>query len=299
VNLLSIPMSTLVDRALADVRNQYEVGRIAVRSDSIDADDTQFTLDTAANVGNILEFGSELMVVRVKSNDVNPVYTVKRGWFGTTPAAHDANDVGLIDPTFTRRQAALGVQRAFPAMMAGRVWPRVTSALTAIDDPSATVDGRTVVELPLPVVDVIAVRYGLDDVPGWNLLTDYDTDTYDGPPIILPFGWSTEWGVSVTYQTPYRWSSYPDEPGEDDTVDVPEEAQFVPSAYATAYLLSGREYSRTELDRSEEQARTEPVRGGASRAVVRDAWATFYRMLDEARRVDPLLPMRPYVSMSL
>jgi hypothetical protein len=193
------------------------------------------------------------------------------------------------------------VQRSFTAIAAGRVRPRVTGPFTAIDDPSETVDGRTVVELPAGTTDVLAVRYGLDDIPGWNpQLTGVDEAVYStGRVLVLPYGWSTDWGVSVTYELPYRWSSYPDPPDEDDTVQLPEEAEWLPSVYASAYLLSGREYSRTELDRAEEQSRTEPVRGGASRAVVRDAWATFYRKLDEARRVDNLIPGRPYAPMSL
>jgi hypothetical protein len=298
VNLLTITLGTLVDRALAEARNMYEVGRPVVRAESLSTSDNTFTLNVDANIGNILEFGSELILVTDKSADATPVYTGQRGYFGTTAAARSAAEAGILDPTYTRRQTALGVQRAFPAMEAGRVRPRHTAAFTAIDDPTATVDGRVVVELPTAATDVLGVRYGLDKIPGWQLLTDVDTDVFtDGRVLLLPYGWDTSWGVTVTYEAPYRWSTYPDDPVEASTVQVPEQAQFVPSTYATAYLLSGREYSRTELDRAEEFSRSEPVRGGASRATVRDAWAAFYRALDEARRTDNHIPERPYVEM--
>lgn len=299
MNLLSVTLGTLIDRSLAEIRNQYEVGRPVVRAAALTPTTTTYTLNVSANVGNVIEWpDGELNLITEKSNDATPVYTVRRGYFGSQANSHTANEVGILDPTFTRRQASLGVQRSFTAIEAGKVWPRTTASFTPVDDPAATIEGRVIVELPAATVDVLAVRYGLDRVPGWQFIDNLPTATYTtGKVLLLPFGWDDAWDVSVTYQTPFRWSSYPAAPDEDDTVQLPEEAQFVPSCYATAYLMSGREYSRTELDRAEEQSRSEPVRGGASRATVRDAWATFYRKLDEARRADNLIPDRPYVEM--
>jgi hypothetical protein len=49
--------------------------------------------------------------------------------------------------------------------------------------------------------------------------------------------------------------------------------------------VGGREISRQQLDRAEEWARTEPLRGNGGGALVRAKWQDFYRVLDEARRV--------------
>lgn len=295
MNLVTVPLSTLVERALKPVRGPYEVGQPVVRAASLDAVQNTFTLSTLVAPTTVLEFGTELMYVTLRSNDPNPVYTVIRGYFGTTAVTHGANEPGLISPTFTRRAAMDGVISSINAIDA--VMPIVVSQrITPVDDPAETVEGRTILPMPEETREVWEVRYGLDRLPRWYLEKDLPTVEYStGKVIRLPYGWPTDKPLLVTYSVPYRWSSFPDEPDETASIDLPEEAAQLPALYASAWLLSGREVSRHDIDRSEEWARTEPLRGGVSGQMVQRKWQEFYRSLDEAQRLDKPLPRRPFV----
>lgn len=294
-NLLTVSLATLVDRALRDVRNQHEVGKPTALSAAINSTETQLTLTAEANETDTLEFGSELMLVTVKSSDPTPVYTVIRGYFDSTAASHASGAAGLINPTFTRRAATDGVMRSLSAIDSTRGLRLLkTEEYTPVPDPFDVNSSRFVIEVPSETRDVWYVRLGLDEVPRWRFYDNVATATYStGKVVRSPCDDSA--ALSVTREVPLRWSSHPADPAESDTVELYEGAEWLPSCYATAYLLAGREYSRTDLDRSEEFGRTEPVRDGVSRSIVRDAWQTFYRKLDEARRLDTPMPTRPFV----
>lgn len=299
----TVTLGTLIDRALKQVRGPYEVGRPIARSVSLDAVTTTFTLTGTVAPLEILEFGSELMLVTLKSTDPDPVYTVIRGYYGTTATTHGANEAGLAGPIFTRQAAKDGVVACFPHLEANGLPLVQTAVMDPVTDPALTLDGRVVVELPADTREVYSVRYGLEDVPRWRLFEALPTSVYStGKALFLPYGWAAGYELYVTYSTPYRWSGHPTggEPtSESETVTLPEEAVYLPSTYAAAWMLQGREISRHELDRSEEWARTEPLRGGVSGQVVQRHWQKFYRDLDEAKRIDPPLPRRPFVRWSL
>jgi hypothetical protein len=298
MNTVTVTLGTLVDRALEELRSQYEVGRPVVRSDSLDPTDNQFTLNISVNVGDILEFGSELMLVTVKSTATPAVYTVLRGWDNTTAIARDANEAGYVNPTFSRKAAASGVKRSQSCIESAPIPFLKTEEYTPVADPFDTSNGYNVVELPEETTDVWYVRDGVRDIPRCRFLDNVATTTYDtGKVLVMPLGWDATWTVMVTRQVPYRWDSYPDDPDEDAEIELPEGCDYLPSTYATAWVISGREVSRTEIDRSEEWNRTEPTRGGVAQSVVRDKWQQFYRKLDEARRLDVHTPRRPFVSM--
>ena len=103
--------------------------------------------------------------------------------------------------------------------------------------------------------------------------------------------------LEVVYQAPYTWSTSPAFPLETATIEMPVGAEDLPAVYAEAWMVSGREVSRQQLDRAQDWENTEPVRGGQSGALVRAKWQEFYRALDEAKRVTQLsvVPHRPFV----
>jgi hypothetical protein len=299
--LQTVLLSTLIDRALKQVRGPYEVGRPIARSASLDAVQTTFTLVGTVAPLEMLEFGSELMLVTARNSDPDPIYTVIRGYYGSTAVAHGANEAGLAGPIFSRQAAKDGVIASFPCLEANDVTIVQSAIFTPIIDPADTLEGRVIVAMPAETRDVLNVAYGLDELPRWRFFEGVPTATYStGKVIFLPFGWPTTGGdLQVKYTTPYRWSGHlsgGDPTDETESVQLPEEAVRLPSTYAAAWVLQGREVSRTEIDRSEEWARTEPLRGGVSGQVVQRHWQKFYRDLDEAKRVDPPLPHRPIVT---
>lgn len=297
--LSTVSLKTLADRALREARNQHEVGRPVVRPASLDTSVNVFKLaaPVKANVTDVLEFDSELMLVTQVSADSDPDYTVIRGHFGTTPIAHPANEPGLLNPTFTRRAAKDGVLYSIPAIESVKGLELLKAvSLTPILDPGETFEDLFVLEVPAEAREVWHVRYGLLEVPRAPFIEDLPNPPYTtGQVVKLPMGIPTDRDLLVTFEAPYRWSSWPLEPDEDDTIELPADAEFLPSSYAVAYMLGGREYSRTQLDRSEEWNQTAPMQTGLSRSIVRDAWQAFYRKLDEARRLDTPLPRRPIV----
>lgn len=301
MNTVTVTLGTLVDRALEELRSQYEVGRPVVRSDSLTPSTTQFTLNVAnVNIGDVLEFAAELMLCTAKTTGTTPTYTVIRGWDNTQATSHDANEAGFVNPTFSRKAAAAGVKRSLSCIQstAGLEFLK-TEDYVAVADPYDTSVGITVIELPEETLDVWYVRSGIANVRRWRFMGNVATTTYDtGKILVLPLGWDTTTTVAVTRLVPYRWSSYPDDPDEEDEIELPEGTDYLPSTYATAWVISGREVSRTEIDRSEEWNRSEPARGGVSQSVVRDKWQQFYRKLDECRRIDAPMPTRPYVPMA-
>ena len=296
-NTVTVTMSTLIDRALEELQGPAELGKRVVRTASLGVSDTTFTLsDSTPAISDILEFGSELMLISGKSSDATPVFTVSRGYYQTAAAAHDANEVGYVNPQWNRKRVLGAVRRAFPRLEALGVPLIKTTTLV----PTATADDadKFVLRVPAETRDVWEVRVDLADIGAehWQFVEDIDTADYStGKVVRLPIWADVDDTYTVVYRAPYRWSSYPADPEESSTIVVPEGADDLPAAYAVAWLVSAREISRSEIDRAQEWQASEPQRGGISAGVERMRWQAFYRALDEVRRMDPPLPRRPYV----
>ena len=275
-----------------------ETGRLVTLGSSLTVDQTQFTLTagTSASVNSLLEFGSELMLVTAKTGDVDPQYTVARGYYKTVKVAHASQEVGSTDPQWPRHRVAEAIRRAFPRMEAMGL-PIVKTGIFFPYEAINERGPRLVCELPKETRDVWSVRAGLNEVRRWEFIDNLPSGAYTtGRVVALPRGdVRINDELWVTYRVPYRWSTHPDVPDESSTIIVPEGAEDVPAAYAAAWLVSAREVSRMELDRAQEYNNTEPVRGGVSAGLVRAKWMEFYRILDEARRLDPPMPRRPYL----
>lgn len=283
----TVTLGDLVDSTLYEIEHPAERGVPLVMSD-VDflenPSDTQFKLAAGSlQVNDLAEFGTELVLVTGKSTDQVPIYTVHRGYYDTTAVAHPAGTVGQANPQFPRRRAAEFIGRALTRMEALGV------PLVASETMNREVGKRYIV-LPADVRQVLQVLY-VNESTGRVLPLDGWTEYDNMPSTVAPTGkiLSLPWyvmdadDIQVVYSEPYVWTGT--FPNESATVTLPSVAVDIPSAYAAAMLIGGREVSRMQLDRAEEWANTESLRGQSGGALVRAKWQEFYRLLDEARRV--------------
>lgn len=298
--LSTVTLGTLVDRALMELQGPAEVGlRVVMGANDLpNTTDTQFLLSgDPVNTSDLIEFGSELVLVTGKTSDVDPMYTCARGYYNTTKAAALAGAVGTVNPTWARIRVAEAVKRAFPRLEAFGIRPVKAQTFTRVVD-------QRYLEMPANTRNVQRVGQLDDDglfleIDRWSYFEDLPTSKISTGKIVrLPRLGAAGDEYEITYTTPYRWSTWPAEPAEGSTVEIPEGAEDLPASYAVAWLLSAREISRAELDRATEWNQSEPQRGGVSLSLARAAWQNFYRQLDEARRLDPVPIARPYVKLS-
>lgn len=282
----SVTLGTLVDRALYELEAPAERGApLVMGSNHLEnTTDTDFTLSVGElSASDIVEFGSELVLVTAKSADVTPIYTCSRAYYGTTAAIHAAASLGSKNPQFARRRVADAIDRALPRLEALGV-PMIVSATVS------RVAGLRQVELPAAVRQVLQVLYvnttsgRILELDGWFAYDTVPTAVSStGKILMLPWYVLDDDDLHLVYSTPYAWTgAYPDEAA---TVTLPVGAEELPSSYAAAMMIAGREVSRQELDRAEEFSRTSPLQQGSGGALVRATWQNFYRSLDEVRRV--------------
>lgn len=283
----TVSLGSLVDSALYEIEHPAERGVALVMSASDfleNATDTQFKLQAGTlKVNDLAEFGSELVLVTAKTADVTPIYTVHRGYYNTTAVAHAAGTTGHSNPQFPRRRAAEFVNRALTRMEALGVALITSETMTRVA-------GLRQVVLPADVRQVLQVLYvnpttgRVMELDGWMEHDNVPASvSATGKVLSLPWYVMDADDLQVVYSEPYSWTG--DFPDESATVVLPSAAVDIPSTYAAAMLISGREVSRMQLDRVEEWAQTEPLRGNGGGALVRAKWQEFYRLLDEARRV--------------
>jgi hypothetical protein len=287
VQTTTVTLGSLVDSALYEIEHPSERGVALVMSSSNfleNATDTQFKLRSGElKVNDLAEFGSELVMVTAKTADLDPVYTVHRGYYGTTAVAHGAGKVGQSNPQFPRRRVAEFINRSLTRMEAMGV--QLVSSATVNRAP-----GKRYALLPVEVREVLQVLYVNPDtgrvipLDGW---TEWDNMPGEvagtGKVLSLPWYVMDEDDIHIVYTEPYAWTGQ--FPAETAQIALPMVAVDIPSTYAAAMLVAGREVSRAQLDRVEEWAQTEPLRGQGGGALVRAKWQEFYRLLDEAKRV--------------
>lgn len=296
----SVTLESLIDSTLFELEGASEKARpVVIGSTALSTVGAiDFTMSSgSASVSDIIEFGSELVLITSKSADTTPIYRCSRGYYNTTAAVHAEGTVGMVNPPYPRRRVADAINRCLPRLealgvplIAGQVLVRET--------------GLRYVALPAGIRRVLQVLYinatsgRVLELDGWRVFNSIDTDlSASGQVLHLPQYVVDDDELQVIYQAPYAWSDSPAFPGETATVSLPVGATDLPASYAAAWLVSAREVSRQELDRSEEWARLEPLRGGGSGALVRAKWQEFYRALDEAQRVVAFeVPKhRPYI----
>jgi hypothetical protein len=295
VALLTLTLGQLVDRTLFDLVDPGGQGRRVVMGSTAltTTGATSLTLadSNGVNPTDVIEFGSELVLVTTKSDAATPVLTVSRGYYMTTAATYAEGQVGHVNPTYPRRKIAEAIRRSFSRLEAlGVPLIKEDTLNTADVDDTA----QYYVELPADCREVVEVRWQATDGRVWRLdgweFFDYlpSAISTTGKGINLGRYVTEDDDIEVVYRAPYRWSTYPTDPTEAATITVPEGAEDLPALYAAAWLASSREISRSEIDRSDEWNKAAMSERGQSSALVRAKWQEFYRALDEARRLNPL-----------
>jgi hypothetical protein len=289
----------LVDAALDQLGGYMDIGyQVNVGGNALTASssDTTLTLTdaTRVNTTDVIEFGWELCLVTAKSSDATPIVTVTRGYDRTTPAAHASDSVGYVNPQFSRRRVASAITRSFSRLDAAGVFPVQSGTYERTTD-------LKYVTLPANTRDVLSVRYwGVDGhfypVDEYRFIDDVPTAKIStGKALNVPRYVINGDDLEVTTRIPYRWSSYPSDPTADSTITLVEGAEDLPSLYAAAWLIEGRELNRLQLDKSVEWQNTAQVQGGTPVGMVRQMWGEFYKALDDAKRLYvPDIP-RPFI----
>jgi len=297
MNTLTVALSSFVDRALLELQGPSHIGAHAVMSSALTSatSSTTFTVTNATqiNVSDLVEVGSELMLVTNKTSDATPVITVSRAYYGSVIAAHASGEILTINPAYPRVRVGEAVRRSFSSLEAAGL------PLTSTGTYQRVTNYRRVL-LPANTRDVLRVSYIATDgrwvdIPMWDFIDDVPTTLYPTGKILkIPSFVMDGDDLQVTIRIPYRWSSHPTTPGETDTITILEGAEDLPSVFAAAWLIGAREISRQQLERAEEWNQAEPGRGGVSLSLLRGKWQDFYRRIDECKHLYTPPVHRPY-----
>jgi hypothetical protein len=295
MNLTTVTLGQLVDHALEGAQAPPEVGRLVVRPEPLGSGDGGFTLLDASivSVTDTIEFADELVFVTAKSDDsASASLTVIRGHYGTTARTHPANQVGTLNPRWSRKRVATLVRESFSTIEANGL-PLVLTDPMVVPYTDPYDHWTTLLPVPEGARRVYEVRAGTNKIANRLTIENLPEGDYpNGLMVRLPNHLrSFDGPYSVTYQMPYRWSDDP--VTEDSTIYMPEGAEFLPALYAVWKLTSDREVSRSQVDRSEEWT---SGRQDTGPALVRLKREEFYGALDAARRLSPPPKIRPHVS---
>jgi hypothetical protein len=163
-------------------------------------------------------------------------------------------------------------------------------------------------EVPADTLDVHQLAVILDDGRHVELMQwDYlpflpDAAVPSGKAVQVPSDATPSDVFLVTLSRPYRWLLNGQEvpasgAPEDATVNLPIAGQDMPALWAAAKLATGRELSRSELDKVEEWNQEAAIRQGVNLRTVKELWLEFYRRMEEVRRTQPLPKHRPFKRM--
>jgi len=291
-------LDELVDQALDDVSQVQEIGYQVKTSSTLSAVDTTVTLVDASrvNVTDVIEIGDEIVLVTAKSAAATPVLTISRGYDRSEAVTHASGDLALVNPAFPRRRVAEAVKRSFTRLDANRIFNIETDSYNRAQD-------LRYVLLPEETRDVLAVWYhGTDGhaypLDAWRFIDSAPVAKFaTGKILNVPRYVGNVDDLEITIRLPWRWSSFPLQPDGDDTITIPEGCEDLPSLYAACLLITRREVSRLDIDRSSEWSTTAQVQGGAPIGIVRQMWQEFYRAVEEARTLFPQPIQRPFIRM--
>lgn len=272
----TVTLGEAIDRALLELESPAEAALEVLFAEDAPATGSGVTLTVSngdVNVSDIVEWDAELLLVTSVSGST---VTASRAYYGTSKAAHLSSTPAKVNPQFARHRMTEPIRRA-PVRLEALGVPlikSVTQARAANDDRSLTLpsDCRQMVRL-----------YGYDkdnlpfDVGGWREIEELQLLMYP------PLGTVTQ--LTLVYRAPFAWSTSPAFPDEAATLVVPEGASELLALYAACWMLSGREVSRQEIDRSNEHQTQDQVRLQSGTGLVRAKWQEFYRSLDEVRRI--------------
>ena len=295
----TLTMSELIDESLAYLYRVQERPRPAPLNADIDASVTTLSVSQSEDqihVTTVLEYGAELMLVTDVTRSTPDVFTVSRGYADTTAAAHTAaSGEGLINPLFPRREIDRKIREFFKGP--ANVWlPKMESVENA-----TTADTAHFIELPADCVRVLEVRHystttgKIVHIGNWEMHENLPTaDFTTGKALSVSASIYSTDDLYITYQVPHEWTGSGDEA---DTITLTFGVEDIPTLYAAATMITGRELTRLELDHIEEWNATEAIRQGTPVRYIQQLWQQFYRRIDEARRLQYVPKHRPYRKM--
>lgn len=299
----AVSLGDLIDQTLGRLVTPREYPlRVEVAATSLSAlpSDTSLSVTEPDKVEptDVLEFGYELLLVTAK-DEVTDVLTVSRGYMGTAVSAHVTGDIGWKSPQWPRWRVR---QHVLNAVSGGLLYaaPEVATSTRSV------LPGGSLIPVDADTLDVIRVQV-MDDqgrligLSRWDFIDHLPADMFPtGKAVQINSGPADTDVFWVTAIRPYRWfvdGDEVEEPTDDAVVNLPADGVDMPMLWAAATLATGRELSRSELDKVEEWNQDQAIRQGVNLRLVRELWSEFYRRVDEVKRNHPVQRHRPFQRM--
>lgn len=254
-----------------------------------------FTHDAAGIVaGSIIEIGTELMYV-FSVNATNNDATVRRGFRGTTAAAHFQGDLVTVNPKFPAQQVldAINDQLNDLSSPQNGLYQMKTVDFTF----NAAQDGYDLTGVTDDIISVYQVTYsdvGAEAaepvISSWSLRRDRNTSSFaSGYALVLhDDGWAGQ-TVRVQYKTGF--SALSTTSTALSTVGLHSSAYDLPALGAALKLMSTRPVRREFIDEQGSSRRADEVPAGAISASMRDLRGLLdSRINAEATRLDSQYP---------
>ena len=254
-----------------------------------------FTYDTAGIVeGSLIEIGTELMYVfsvNATSNDA----TVKRGFRGTTAAAHSSGDLVTVNPKFPAQLVlnAINDELADLSSPQNGLYQMKTVEFTY----NVAQDGYNLTDVTDDILSIYQVTYtdvGSENtepvLPTWTLRRDRKTSSFaSGYALVLHDDASSGQAIRVQYKTGF--AALAATSTALSTVGLHASGYDLPSLGAALRLMSTRPVRREFTDEQGSSRRADEVPAGAISASMRDLRALRdTRINAEATRLDTQYP---------
>ena len=291
----TVTLGGLIEDTLAALHQTAErPHQVTVGADALaDASDNQLTVSDGARLQttDVVEFGDELCLVTAKSDDSTPVFTVARGYAGTTATAgHPTGTVTLINPPWPRSLIGDYIQRSFKSLMNSSLPSTTSEVMNRATDKQYIVMPTTTMRV-LSVRHIIAQTGRIMDVGGWQFEQDMPTSMISsGKALRVPTSIDNLDDLIIMYQQQYLWSGA----GEAASITVPVGSEDIPVLWAAAYAVTRREVSRTDVDKIEEWNQDQAIRQGVNLRWARELWGEVYRRVDEAKTMQHIPKHRPF-----
>lgn len=294
---MELSLDAIIDETLVDLYGATEFPQQVVCQNGIDNNDTTLTLvgesfdgTPAAVLGDVLEFGTELILVVDASSATDTTLVVQRGHRLTTPAAIATSDVGYLNPRFPRSTLKKNlISQVLPKLDA--LCPNRETAEYVIEP------GRGYVELEANTISVDRVRYQFTEepmriveLPGWEFHRDMPNGT--GKYLAVSGDVTDDDTLIVTRNFSWKFlDSSTDLPVENpdgaDYLLVEDFMRDIPSLYLKAYTFLGRQVGRAEVDRLADWDEAEAQKRGVDVRTLQMLWTELYARVDEVKGLRP------------
>lgn len=305
---VTLTVSDLIEETLNFLYRVQERPREAPLAATITSGATAISVDSEygklIHNTSLIEIDSEVMLVTRSEGD--GLLTVSRGYAGTTAAAHTAADKIRINPQHLRSEITRHLIRFFTGP--ANLWlPRYETETL-----SPATNAVHYVSLPADCVSVVEVRFysassgRIVHLGNWEMHENLPIAGYPTGKILqLTTAASSDDDIVVTYHMPHTFTLTDGTTEiaasavtETSKIVVPFGVEGLPTVYAAAVLLTGRELARLEADHIEEWNQDEAIRQGIPLRFIQSLWTQFYRGIDEARRLQYKPRHRPYRKMN-